>query len=1285
MKLFKKPLAVFVALMIALGSISCAVYAATAKDGELTSATLYYRENGDLAENGKVSPGETVKATVTLKTDFYAGTYILMYLYNKDVFEIADASGAELTINNDLLGSKASGQYTSCKEITDTYDLDEDVNDTYGSVVVTIKQNNIVKYDGEEVFSINLKVKDDAPVDGKGEFYLPVGALKSTKNYIYPTVVDQLIDEDMLEAVEGGATLNVDDALEEDDFSIDNSCFYNLTITDPQNYVTLDGTIKFDAGNGLIDNTANTFDAVGYYDTTIGSHSSTVETDKVASDPVWSGYKFDGWSTKKADGDQKVGGVDYFYGDQSAILSDTDIAALKYKDGDDVVTLYAVYEKANATYTVNVLEPVLNEDGEVEVVGGQVKYAVNSEKSVKDVPAKAGDVIDAADFEAPKGFTNNSKDTMTLTEDGPNELNILLDRNKNNVEWTIDGESVGTPKEVYYGANLGKVEDPAIANENPTDKYFGSDVTWSAHNFNMPDEKVTVTGTLTPKDVTVTFAKDGKDENGSPVTGGYWKNSSGETTAKYDSAPETTGEFIAPEGYTVKGWTYTDKDGKEQTVDSLDKLPKLNKDNYQLDKDLKVTVTPVFEINTGKVTFDANGGKWSDGDVKKELDQTYNEDTVKPASDPENAPLKFAGWAADKDAKEALAELPKYTGDTTYYAVWADDRATVQWLAPNGAVVKEEKGEKVENISSKNPSKEDVLAKLSEDDQKKYAEGYDWVWDTVPGDTATVDTKINGNFVPVDCNIVYVDADGNVIKTISGKYGSEINDTAPADLEDTVDKKFVGWSMELPETMPLGKDTVGDLKNVTKITPVFDDIDKVTITYEHADGTKETVTGYPGQPVTAPELKDGDKKDGFDSDWSENITTFPETSPVDPITVEFDAKPVEITFDSNGGSTTPEAQTPDYDEKLDKPADPEKDGSEFLGWYLPDGTEFDFDKPVNEQVKPYSDKVELKAKFGVKDVYYVATDYDPATGEFKYTKGSQFDKTEDETGKTYTVPEIPDMEGFDKNGWNTDENGKGEAVTPDGNFGTSSREFYPDYKIKSFTVTYLNEDGTVFDTKEITFGAKVELPDAEPTKEADENGDFTFAGWVDEDGNAPQNYATMPAKELTFSPTFTQKGLDFTATYIVDGETYHTYTIRKGDPIIVPEDPSKFGYVFTGWSPEVPDVMPDSDVTFEAQFELDKTFIAVVVGGTVVSGGVIAGVAAANAALITGAAVIGGAALIGGGIAIANHINDKNNDKSDVDTDIPATGSKTAGLAAFAVISSAAAAAYVMTKKKDED
>ena len=59
----------------------------------------------------------------------------------------------------------------------------------------------------------------------------------------------------------------------------------------------------------------------------------------------------------------------------------------------------------------------------------------------------------------------------------------------------------------------------------------------------------------------------------------------------------------------------------------------------------------------------------------------------------------------------------------------------------------------------------------------------------------------------------------------------------------------------------------------------------------------------------------------------------------------------------------------------------------------------------------------------------------------------------------------------------------------------------------------------------------------------------------------------------------------YTATFIADGETLAVYEIEEGAVITVPDDPSKDGYTFIGWTPEIPSAMPAEDVTFTAVFE----------------------------------------------------------------------------------------------------
>ena len=64
------------------------------------------------------------------------------------------------------------------------------------------------------------------------------------------------------------------------------------------------------------------------------------------------------------------------------------------------------------------------------------------------------------------------------------------------------------------------------------------------------------------------------------------------------------------------------------------------------------------------------------------------------------------------------------------------------------------------------------------------------------------------------------------------------------------------------------------------------------------------------------------------------------------------------------------------------------------------------------------------------------------------------------------------------------------------------------------------------------------------------------------------------------------KGLEkmtYNATFYVDGEEYRVVPTKVGEQIVAPEAPSKQGYTFTGWTPEV-GTMGVEDVRFDAKF-----------------------------------------------------------------------------------------------------
>ncbi|MCH5178247.1 MAG: C10 family peptidase [Prevotellaceae bacterium] len=71
-----------------------------------------------------------------------------------------------------------------------------------------------------------------------------------------------------------------------------------------------------------------------------------------------------------------------------------------------------------------------------------------------------------------------------------------------------------------------------------------------------------------------------------------------------------------------------------------------------------------------------------------------------------------------------------------------------------------------------------------------------------------------------------------------------------------------------------------------------------------------------------------------------------------------------------------------------------------------------------------------------------------------------------------------------------------------------------------------------------------------------------------------------------------------TVTFRVDDEIVSQQKLAAGELIGIPEVPEKEGYTFSGWS-EVPDVMPDEDLEFDAYFIVNSYKLTYLVNGVV--------------------------------------------------------------------------------------
>ncbi len=359
------------------------------------------------------------------------------------------------------------------------------------------------------------------------------------------------------------------------------------------------------------------------------------------------------------------------------------------------------------------------------------------------------------------------------------------------------------------------------------------------------------------------------------------------------------------------------------------------------------------------------------------------------------------------------------------------------------------------------------------------------------------------------------------------------------------------------------------------------------------------------------------------------------------------------------------------------------------------------------------------------------TGTEPETGDAKeykityYSNGQIFSITQTyKAGEKIVPPEAPKApEGHIFNGWVINEKqDKLPETMPETDLEASAS-----WKLKDITVSYIS-DGTEIGKKTAPFGSSMtETVPADPAKEG-----YVFAGWFDESGKNVFDHSTVPAEDITFTAKWLRNG---NVVYMSEGKTYEAFEVKEGDKVPKPEtDPKKFGHKFTGWSPEIPVEMPAEDLVFEAQYEVDKDFVTVVIGGTLIAGAIVAGVGAA----ITGLSIVGGIIAVIGLSSVIGNVNKtytatykvdgkvyktyniaagskitvpaepekegydfvgwnpdvpskmpKNDLTFDAvwsksETDIPETGSSALGIAALASLAVSAAAAIIFTKKKKD-
>lgn len=647
--------------------------------------------------------------------------------------------------------------------------------------------------------------------------------------------------------------------------------------------------------------------------------------------------------------------------------------------------------------------------------------------------------------------------------------------------------------------------------------------------------------------------------------------------------------------------------------------------------------TAKFTPVTYTYTFNANGGVFADGSVVKTMLFNHGDATKAPDTAPTNEGYVFTGWKQ----LDGTAMPEKAVGDLTLYAQYEPATFTVSFDSDGGSTVPSEDHKADEEINSfPTPTKDNAIFVGWTYNGQRISYPF-----TMPASNITL--KAAWEYMgPITATLTYeftgdVPAGAETLLPAGGSYEAGQNVTL-ADKPTFDGYEFHGWFYKGEQVSQIMLPADG-----ATVTGYWTEIpaQKGTINFYDGDKLLFTKTGNVGEQEAAPVPP---TKEGYTfvcwTDANGGEVTFPVTYTEDTINVyaKWEASELTVTYYLAVGAEDPlEVQTYETGDAIIPAALPE--GFECDGWVDADGNP-------------------LPAVMGTKSLVVYPKNLTPKSYNLTFdANGGHFGDDETNTSITSQVlygseikrPDSPVRDGYVFAGWEPNV----EAEMPNHDLTYTAKWETAPVDGETYSAVFL-VDGVPHAQYVLKEGDVIPVP-ADPQKFG-----YKFKGWE------PEVPSTMPAHNVEFVATWEVDkefvtviiggvvisggviaaiaGINasiiagigiiggiititiiakntYTVKYIVDGETYKTYKVLAGTKIPVPADPTKEGYVFDGWDPEVPDKMPAADQTFTAKW------------------------------------------------------------KAAADDDIPATGSASAGLAAFGIISAAAAAAYVITKKKKED
>ena len=263
------------------------------------------------------------------------------------------------------------------------------------------------------------------------------------------------------------------------------------------------------------------------------------------------------------------------------------------------------------------------------------------------------------------------------------------------------------------------------------------------------------------------------------------------------------------------------------------------------------------------------------------------------------------------------------------------------------------------------------------------------------------------------------------------------------------------------------------------------------------------------------------------------------------------------------------------------PAPAEREGYTFAGWFTAqaDGTQVQDDATLTADLTLYAQ--------WTANSYTVTFDANGGEGSMNQQTFT-YDVAQALNQNTFT------RTGYSFTGWNTQADGNGSTYGDEAEIlnltteANGSITLYAQWSINSYTIRFVNADGTVLQSSEVEYGQTPAYNGETPTKESTAEFDYTFAGWTPQIANVTE--------EATYKATYTATRRSYTLTVALAegceemGEVSGSGSYEYGTVVTLTATAHE-GYKFMQWSDgdtnATRTIIVEGEVTLTATFEAE--------------------------------------------------------------------------------------------------